>query len=178
MRGKVPYLSAVCASERITPAYAGKRRAGGGCYQHRQDHPRICGEKTSGSKVARLMMGSPPHMRGKALEDGTMNVLAGITPAYAGKSGMDSKARASYRDHPRICGERKGVLDDFDGVAVRITPACAGKRVLCSKSPARRWDHPRVCGEKNQTLWYEDVQKGSPPRMRGKVSVSRSVVTV
>ena len=29
-------------------------------------------------------------------------------------------------------------------------------------------DHPRVCGEKVQILLYTDVQKGSPPRMRGK----------
>ena len=28
-----------------------------------------------------------------------------------------------------------------------------------------------MCGEKVQTLLYTDVQKGSPPRMRGKVIV-------
>ena len=51
----------------------------------------------------------------------------------------------------------------------RITPACAGKSPssVVLLLPVR--DHPRVCGEKNLTLNYEDMQKGSPPRVRGKV---------
>ena len=31
-------------------------------------------------------------------------------------------------------------------------------------------DHPRVCGEKYLNLMNEQREKGSPPRMRGKVS--------
>ena len=34
----------------------------------------------------------------------------------------------------------------------------------------KRWDHPRVCGEKFNQLPLEIRQKGSPPRVRGKVS--------
>ena len=45
-------------------------------------------------------------MRGKALEDGTMNVLAGITPAYAGKSAALYDDFVSRQDHPRVCGEK------------------------------------------------------------------------
>ena len=30
-------------------------------------------------------------------------------------------------------------------------------------------DHPHMGGEKVQILLYEDIQKGSPPRWRGKV---------
>ena len=38
-------------------------------------------------------------------------------------------------------------------------------------------DHPRVGGEKNLSLRYEDMQKGSPPRGRGKV-VQQPVIVV
>ena len=50
-----------------------------------------------------------------------------------------------------------------------ITPAYAGKRVLIPLrcSPSR--DHPRVCGEKPVYHVCLEAQKGSPPRMRGKV---------
>ena len=50
----------------------------------------------------------------------------------------------------------------------RITPAYAGKSALVGSGGRQAWDHPRVCGEKVQTLLYPDMQKGSPPRMRGK----------
>ena len=52
--------------------------------------------------------------------------------------------------------------------AGRITPACAGKRenAPCTHSWAR--DHPRVCGEKAKALGANNLQRGSPPRMRGK----------
>ena len=51
-----------------------------------EDHPRICGEKSWPHRRYDMVLGSPPHMRGKVdvvtgLEDG-----GGITPAYAGKS--------------------------------------------------------------------------------------------
>ena len=32
------------------------------------------------------------------------------------------------------------------------------------------WDHPRVCGEKSSYRFFIMLLRGSPPRMRGKVS--------
>ena len=65
MRGKV--LSAVGSRDHlgITPAYAGKRRAEYGSASGYQDHPRICGEKSACVVVLLVLLGSPPHMRGK-----------------------------------------------------------------------------------------------------------------
>ena len=40
-------------------------------------------------------------------------------------------------------------------------------------SPCR--DHPRVCGEKSESNRTYDARVGSPPRMRGKVRMERSV---
>ena len=51
---------------------------------------------------------------------------------------------------------------------VRITPACAGKTASRRKSPAAAKDHPRVCGENTVDAAICDLQKGSPPRVRGK----------
>ena len=51
----------------------------------------------------------------------------------------------------------------------RITPAYAGKR-LNSINISPQWkDHPRVCGEKQRIVKPMWKEKGSPPRMRGKV---------
>ena len=60
------------------------------------------------------------------------------------------------------CGQRSAR-------ALGITPAYAGKSVSRGHAPPAGWDHPRVCGEKfdNPKIVYSE--KGSPPRMRGKV---------
>ena len=53
-----------------------------------QDHPRLCGEKEQVSLAEGNTAGSPPPMRGK-VEIRVVSVLfVGITPAYAGKSGV------------------------------------------------------------------------------------------
>ena len=70
----------------ITPAYAGKSSV----------HA-----TTSPGKL-----GSPPRMRGK-VDAATLTLRArGITPAYAGKSDYSSRRNLSFKDHPRVCGEK------------------------------------------------------------------------
>ena len=49
----------------ITPAYAGKRHDTLSQCHKRQDHPRLCGEKTSTNIWRYVHRGSPPPMRGK-----------------------------------------------------------------------------------------------------------------
>ena len=49
-----------------------------------------------------------------------------------------------------------------------ITPACAGKRTRIPGQRLPMWDHPRVCGEKPQGLDLSRIERGSPPRVRGK----------
>ena len=51
-----------------------------------------------------------------------------------------------------------------------ITPACAGKRAAASTKSSIAGDHPRVCGEKACGRASPRGAKGSPPRVRGKVS--------
>ena len=66
----------------------------------------------------------------------------------------------------------KGRKDCSPEPAARITPACAGKSAGTGSRSGASWNHPRVCGEKSNTLFHDDVQKGSPPHVRGKASTN------
>ena len=115
----------------------------------------------------------------------------GITPAYAGKSIHYDLHQPIPGDHPRVCGEkffnvssvwsltgspprmRGKVMRRFSASAVGgITPAYAGKRLLRQLRHITSRDHPRVCGEKSGRRGLRVRQWGSPPRMRGKESLT------
>ena len=114
-------------------------------------------------------------------------IIAGITPAGAGKTNSVFRCKFGCRDHPRRCGENpipevacckpqgsppqvrgKHVLHIACSVQTRITPAGAGKTstVCGTGSPAS--DHPRRCGENLLVLLLMMVLPGSPPQVRGK----------
>ena len=86
-------------------------------------------------------------MRGKVIVRVVCIRNGGITPAYAGKSGLVLVVVAVHEDHPRLCGEKCGIVHKIRlssgspppmrGKAParahrraldRITPAYAGKR--------------------------------------------------
>ena len=167
MRGKALLHCTVQTWRGITPAYAGKSYSLALFLGLHRDHPRVCGEKVLKDIKKAAAVGSPPRMRGKALEVSTWLVLPRITPAYAGKSGASVGRLAVVRDHPRVCGEkchpqrkrspsrgspprmRGKVLPRLLSLAcIGITPAYAGKRPPAERPSAAARDHPRVCGEK------------------------------
>ena len=107
-----------------------------------------------------------------------------------GKAAGSSGDYSTAGDHPRVCGEKiwlssvcvhasgspprmrgKGMYAMHPARAWGITPAYAGKRTPKWPCFPRKWDHPRVCGEKRSCHQPECLRPGSPPRMRGKVSV-------
>ena len=187
MRGKVTEILDYLDGLRITPAYAGKSRAGQATQVRVRDHPRVCGEKQGVPAVAGRNLGSPPRMRGKVLPLLHSPHPPGITPACAGKRLRIGVRYAQRKDHPRVCGEKRqgnmnkevkvGSPPRMRGKAshhevcvlvLGITPAYAGKRLLPSSGDTRGWDHPRVCGEKQGQKDSIINQLGSPPRVRGK----------
>ena len=87
MRGKASTLKTSRRFPGITPAYAGKSYQYPNPVQHKQDHPRVCGEKFGCRCPLDSQRGSPPRMRGKASAGNAVESITGITPAYAGKSG-------------------------------------------------------------------------------------------
>ena len=127
-------------------------------------------------------------MRGKGCMFCCSPAKVGITPAYSGKSLLCMDFCPAYRDHPRVCGEKKlcphlvisqaGSPPRVRGKAgwplcglpcIGITPACAGKSARILKRRTEKRDHPRVCGEKYYVTVGKADHEGSPPRMRGKV---------
>ena len=147
MRGKVGRTLYLVAGERITPAYAGKSTDKAIKYLAKKDHPRVCGEKDYDHSGHQYREGSPPHVRGKVAHSPFLAFASGITPACAGKSVPTTAATPCTWDHPRMCGEKtglirigwwtqgspphvrgKGTFQILHYLFVRITPACAGKR--------------------------------------------------
>ena len=106
MRGKVSKERRFNHNTGITPAHAGKRGWMSWKRSCSRDHPRTCGEKATDGHVLRLVLGSPPHMRGKVQSKSIMKKRPGITPAHAGKSLLGHKKALLMRDHPRTCGEK------------------------------------------------------------------------
>ena len=134
-------------------------------------------------------LGSPPHMRGKAVCADSQPVSCGITPAHAGKSAPQKIEVPVPLDHPRTCGEKaasfascaacagspphmRGKAGIFQprGASGGITPAHAGKSTKRFNIISRNRDHPRTCGEKASLLTNPATVTGSPPHMRGKGS--------
>ena len=54
-------------------------------------------------------------------------------------------------------------------VGTRITPAYAGKTAAANLIAKAQEDHPRVCGENEIKSFIIELDRGSPPRMRGKL---------
>ena len=132
-------------------------------------------------------LGSPPHVRGKALCLPCLLPKHRITPACAGKRGQRVSAGNRKQDHPRMCGEKARTLivqDEPQGSPPhvrgkvkenqtlwyedRITPACAGKSYIRLALLHPTWDHPRMCGEKQLVAELPKTSLGSPPHVRGK----------
>ena len=89
----------------IIPAYAGNTQGRRMERRRWRDHPRVCGEHCRLPEKYPPLAGSSPRMRGThRLRHGEAS-SRGIIPAYAGNTLSSRKARRTFRDHPRVCGE-------------------------------------------------------------------------
>ena len=66
----------------------------------------MCGEKKNSIGIAATGAGSPPRVRGKDASAVFADIVVGITPACAGKSGLQIIQFLVLGDHPRVCGEK------------------------------------------------------------------------
>ena len=88
VRGKHHIKFLLLASNRITPACAGKTVARNARDLFRTDHPRVCGENCEASMKSASRSGSPPRVRGKLGGNSAQYKAERITPACAGKTAM------------------------------------------------------------------------------------------
>ena len=66
----------------------------------------MCGEKGWSVSQSPILVGSPPHVRGKGDFSILCRLSLRITPACAGKSVLNALVRFTWQDHPRMCGEK------------------------------------------------------------------------
>ena len=148
MRGTGFLQAFRCLPTRITPACAGNSLLPWMCQEPDKDHPRVCGEQTSGRITFASWCGSPPRVRGTELNLYEHYGLIRITPACAGNRACMLHPAAGYKDHPRVCGEQNIIKANYPKntgspprvrgtvfpsfaktLCHRITPACAGNRL-------------------------------------------------
>ena len=170
----------------IIPAYAGntshpRRRTG-----RKTDHPRVCEEHFGRRRVAGVVAGSSPRMRGTPWLNPSRMSIGGIIPAYAGNTDQSIIAFPSCGDHPRVCGEHlvfAAAHEETEGSSPRmrgtlrpaihsprfpgIIPAYAGNTCGTNPDGGGVRDHPRVCGEHASGWKTKLSDPGSSPRMRG-----------
>ena len=132
--------------------------------------------------------GSPPHARGRRPHVNSSGVVAGITPACAGKTLSGGIGGAATADHPRMRGEdtiraaqqhygqgspphargRRSHMNS-GGIITGITPACAGKTPTALSNRRGQGDHPRMRGEDMPNSIFSPTSLGSPPHARGRL---------
>ena len=125
-------------------------------------------------------------MRGTRFVQATTQDTVGIIPAHAGNTQVLHTVGAHLGDHPRACGEHRGVTThtlrrlgssprmrgtrgrtSFPPRFQGIIPAHAGNTGNVGGSRRRAGDHPRACGEHQVFSLIVTGWLGSSPRMRG-----------
>ena len=132
-------------------------------------------------------MGSSPLTRGKRECHRVCEVLCGLIPAHAGKTGVGFPGYRVERAHPRSRGENssyprggrtswgsspltRGKLarGDHDGRIKGLIPAHAGKTTGSQTPAPRAGAHPRSRGENPDRIIRTRYRAGSSPLTRGK----------
>ncbi len=117
-------------------------------------------------------------------------------PRVCGETNAQRRA-CRRKEHPRVCRENRLVyiierqppgtlprmrgkhsLSPFPRRLRRNTPAYAGKTDACEIPNSAAWEHPRVCGENVRRISAKVLSRGTPPRMRGKLSTEVPVIVV
>ena len=127
VRGKLSDILIFSVISGITPAGAGKTTFIQCLSSRSKDHPRRCGENDTWEHHPMVDMGSPPQVRGKRSCGGIASIILRITPAGAGKTGVNYGRTQILWDHPRRCGENY-VRGHKDEDPAGSPPQVRGKR--------------------------------------------------
>ena len=150
----------------IIPACAGSTAMRSRRATYGRDHPRMCGEHSNILDMSKLTAGSSPHVRGALAHYDDPFHMGGIIPACAGSTCVISHVVEKAWDHPRMCGEHRGIrgrvvvrlgssphvrgahcIFHYSFPPSGIIPACAGSTGDAVQGFSAYRDHPRMCGE-------------------------------
>ena len=168
MRGRGGAQRTTSHYKGITPAYAGKRALSYLKPTRRRDHPRVCGEEYNAVDMQADYLGSPPRMRGRALDNSDSPTFSGITPAYAGKRGWMRATEVTRKDHPRVCGE-EGLARPQADPPQGSPPRMRGRAHDLFRQATKMGITPAYAGKSKGQVSGAITGQGSPPRMRGRV---------
>jgi len=105
VRGIPRFLQSDGTIERNTPASAGNTFIATVSYRQCEKHPRECGEYNTLERFVRLLIETPPRVRGIRLQLYDGRIALGNTPASAGNTRSTTTRSILRRKHPRECGE-------------------------------------------------------------------------
>ena len=117
MRGTLPPRGIPPLQPRFIPAYAGNANRSVRIPRRLSVHPRVCGERLVRHRRNLPPLGSSPRMRGTRMCSRLRVRPTRFIPAYAGNARRLRTARASPTVHPRVCGERSGMLPKASQIA-------------------------------------------------------------
>ena len=188
MRGKRFNPRTLWDGPRNIPAHAGKTVPQPTLGVAAQEHPRACGENSTGAARWPPGRGTSPRMRGKPDLRLLQLPYGRNIPAHAGKTLRNSSGFAAHQEHPRACGENlpNGAAEIFQpGTSPRMRgkpageiseapifrniPAHAGKTLTDRSTYRGTREHPRACGENITDPAFPLESLGTSPRMRGKL---------
>ena len=188
VRGKRPGVGGGAFEGGYIPACAGEAGLHRDLCAVRQVHPRVCGGSAASSSGVQRRFGTSPRVRGKRGVWRRDPLLAGYIPACAGEAAARRAAAGARRVHPRVCGG--STTERLEALAPRGTsprvrgkrprpaqgasgsgyiPACAGEARRCRRTRRAGMVHPRVCGGSASSLRWHFGNRGTSPRVRGKL---------
>ena len=175
----------------LIPAHAGKTFQAELEMVQERAHPRSRGENPSLRPMPPPIRGSSPLTRGKHLLARQWDVLEGLIPAHAGKTPPGWMVSGCRRAHPRSRGENGGLsahrlIGEGSSPLTRgklpprevtaghggLIPAHAGKTLPMWPAVGRLRAHPRSRGENPVDNRQQELEWGSSPLTRGKLSAS------
>ena len=155
-------------ANRITPAWAGKRRMGDAVQPVGKDYPRVGGEETIIHGGRLQLVGLPPRGRGRVEIDRSGRGRSRITPAWAGKRPHAPLWYPWAWDYPRVGGEESP--SDPTPMGTRGLPPRGRGRGRKMRKVSMGWRiTPAWAGKSRCSPILVNKPCGLPPRGRGRV---------
>ena len=174
--------------QRNIPAHTGKTNTAFRQSARKPEHPRAYGENVFQLTGDGGQGGTSPRIRGKRGKLGRAGLVVRNIPAHTGKTVQRHQRAPHDAEHPRAYGENwevKAERVSYCGTSPRIRgkpfhalpipaqvrniPAHTGKTRSGRRSGFPHAEHPRAYGENLSYLSSERGQRGTSPRIRGKL---------